>query len=532
MRKNIALAAALLPAFLFCNRANAQSCSSSPTIKAGDTVSVVATLHTTDPNENGEGEPLSVQSSGGELSVAIPGYELPQTFSFVAGSANETVSGSIGGFDGDESCTLDVRVNAKHWFTDGQKKALAVAAAGFATASGAIWVVDAYCSGTIVLVPVCTLPTSLLAASTSFVSGAASLLLAVDPPDPNFTVVALPVSPTFPAVVPAQSLSQADANGLNALLTNETAIIGLLNAMITTVNRAQTASDAGDSASETLQVNALEGYKTALGIHFEAEANLRASLLLQLQSEGMPGVAITPSDVLSFESILAFQGFPSPALTMLQGLGADPIAIDAARRLVMVQDIGTVAGTFPTLFAADQTLLDLEASGTALITNRAPDCSHAVAATPTIWPANGKMVSESVAGVTDPDGDSVVVQVTGIGQDESVDDEEEDSMCRDRKRCQSGDHPNICRARGRHEDRDDDTCPDASGVGTSSVMVRAERERPGDGRVYHISFVANDGKGGTCSGSVAACVPIKKNGTCVDEGAVQQSDISCPKGHH
>src|SRR5919201_4475844 len=44
--------------------------SSSPAVlvsglRAGDKVDIVATLNTTDVNENGEGEPLKLQSSGG-----------------------------------------------------------------------------------------------------------------------------------------------------------------------------------------------------------------------------------------------------------------------------------------------------------------------------------------------------------------------------------------------------------------------------------------------------------------------------------
>ncbi|MDP6822942.1 MAG: hypothetical protein QF554_06585 [Dehalococcoidia bacterium] len=61
------------------------------------------------------------------------------------------------------------------------------------------------------------------------------------------------------------------------------------------------------------------------------------------------------------------------------------------------------------------------------------------------------------------------------------------------------------------------------GVGTSTAQVRAERSGskkvPGDGRVYEIGFLADDGYGGTCSGSVTVGVPHdqgKKGSVVVD----------------
>ena len=71
------------------------------------------------------------------------------------------------------------------------------------------------------------------------------------------------------------------------------------------------------------------------------------------------------------------------------------------------------------------------------------------------------------------------------------------------------------------------TCPDASGTGTSTVRVRAERSGKRDGRVYHIRFQADDGRGGTCTGEVTVCVPHdrKPGATCVDEGALFDSTV-------
>lgn len=128
--------------------------------------------------------------------------------------------------------------------------------------------------------------------------------------------------------------------------------------------------------------------------------------------------------------------------------------------------------------------------------NRPPDCSQAYGTPSLFWPPNHRFASVSVHGVTDPDGDPLAITVTGIGQDEPVD------------------------APGSGA-----TCPDGQGVGTDIAYVRVERAGPGDGRVYTIDFLAEDGRGGTCTGFVTACVPHDQGhgDVCGDQGALADS---------
>jgi hypothetical protein len=72
-----------------------------------------------------------------------------------------------------------------------------------------------------------------------------------------------------------------------------------------------------------------------------------------------------------------------------------------------------------------------------------------------------------------------------------------------------------------------DTCPDATGIGTSQASVRAERAGPQDGRVYHVFFKAGDGRGGVCEGQVQVCVPHDHGHgeTCGDQGALFDSTV-------
>lgn len=108
----------------------------------------------------------------------------------------------------------------------------------------------------------------------------------------------------------------------------------------------------------------------------------------------------------------------------------------------------------------------------------APDCSGAAASNGVIWPPNHSMVPIQIVGVSDPNGLSFSIAVTGIQQDEAVD------------------------ATG-----SGNTAPDASGVGTDTAYVRAERAGPGTGRLYFISFTATNSIGLQCTGTVQSFVP-------------------------
>ena len=128
-----------------------------------------------------------------------------------------------------------------------------------------------------------------------------------------------------------------------------------------------------------------------------------------------------------------------------------------------------------------------------------PDCSGASPSIGGIWPSNHKWVEVGILGVTDLDGDPIVIIITGITQDEPV----------------------VGQGSGH-------TCPDGDGIGTSFARVRAERSGQGNGRVYEISFEAHDGSGGVCNGTVQVCVPHDKGNAngCVDDGQIYDSTAS------
>ncbi|MBI3807422.1 MAG: hypothetical protein HY281_07900 [Nitrospirae bacterium] len=123
--------------------------------------------------------------------------------------------------------------------------------------------------------------------------------------------------------------------------------------------------------------------------------------------------------------------------------------------------------------------------------NDPPICTNAVPSTKSLWPPNHKLATVSVQGVTDPNNDPVTIKITAITQDEPV-----------------------------NGLGDGDTAPDGLGVGTAQAQLRQERSGTGNGRVYAIRFQADDGSGGTCTGTVSVGVPHDqgKGSIAIDDG--------------
>jgi VCBS repeat protein/FG-GAP repeat protein len=132
--------------------------------------------------------------------------------------------------------------------------------------------------------------------------------------------------------------------------------------------------------------------------------------------------------------------------------------------------------------------------------NQPPDCGQASASRAELWPPNHELMPIGVAGVTDSDGDQVEVRISTVSQDEPA----------------FGDNGVL--GGDRH-------CPDAT-IDDGGLRLRSERLGWGNGRIYTVSFEADDGKGGSCRGTVQVCVP-HQHGACVDDGPVFDSLATC-----
>ena len=133
--------------------------------------------------------------------------------------------------------------------------------------------------------------------------------------------------------------------------------------------------------------------------------------------------------------------------------------------------------------------------------NDPPDCSTVAPSVVSLWPSDGKMVSVSISGATDSDGDDTLIThvVTAVFQDEEVGKKVDGQLFN----------------------------------GSDTVKVRSERDGNGDGRVYHIMFTATDegGFGLSCSGEVrVATVPHDQSSDAnidlIDGGPLYDSTVT------
>jgi hypothetical protein len=127
--------------------------------------------------------------------------------------------------------------------------------------------------------------------------------------------------------------------------------------------------------------------------------------------------------------------------------------------------------------------------------NDPPNCGLAKANLAIVWPPNHGLVPIEFTNLTDPNNNSFTITCLSVTQDEPT-----------------------------NGLGDGDTSPDAV-IRDGLVMVRAERAGGGDGRVYQITFQAEDSFGESCMGIVKVCVPHKKKSGCIDSGQAFNSLI-------
>ncbi len=154
-----------------------------------------------------------------------------------------------------------------------------------------------------------------------------------------------------------------------------------------------------------------------------------------------------------------------------EGLVVSPYVDDTAI-MVPASDLPTVLLAFETaLVPDDRAVRDVLYPEWA---NAAPVCSDAVASPALLWPPDRKMVPVAIEGISDPDGDPVQVHATLVTQDDG----------------EAGSPP--------------EAGPDSQ---LAPLALRAQRSGRGPGRIYQVSFSAEDGNGGSCRGLVRVCVP-------------------------
>jgi Ca2+-binding RTX toxin-like protein len=177
--------------------------------------------------------------------------------------------------------------------------------------------------------------------------------LALDPPDPNFTTIAEPITPSLSQqpFTATDFGSQQLADAANALIANQTQWIGVAQALQTSLDRADGAVAAGDEAWQKQQEQAAQKYTLALGALTDPQTQLFADFFNAYQAAGLPAINLTVSDIIDYQNQLRANGLSPEMIQTLTELGADSATQQEILQNLLTVDPNQVAsvggGVFP-----------------------------------------------------------------------------------------------------------------------------------------------------------------------------------------
>lgn len=192
--------------------------------------------------------------------------------------------------------------------------------------------------------------------------------------DPNFKEIALPVPlvvPTQPFTV-TQGWTPGEAQALNAHVTNLQQQISLMQAVLTALDRAESATQAKDLYWEARQMQAAAGYFAEVTSLLEAQPTLLADLQAAFAASGRQYI-IGRGEVIAYQDRIRLEGFSEQEKAILAALGATEEDINGLRRSIVVADEGAInalmgsgRGEFPDLLTAPKIIASIEDTATVL----------------------------------------------------------------------------------------------------------------------------------------------------------------------
>lgn len=165
--------------------------------------------------------------------------------------------------------------------------------------------------------------TGIITVATMEGGGYIAKMLAEDPPDPNYTEIAIPETPTtsLQPILAVDGLSQSQADALNALVNNIQQDIGLGRAIITSSDRATGAKQAGEFYWYNKQTEAARLFSGQMAEIYRARPQLLETLKQELQSlAGLPTM-ITGEQIHDEQIRLLFDGFSEDEVSVLNEMG-------------------------------------------------------------------------------------------------------------------------------------------------------------------------------------------------------------------
>jgi hypothetical protein len=117
-------------------------------------------------------------------------------------------------------------------------------------------------------------------------------------------------------------LTASVARAVNAVQANQALAIGLLNGLLTALNRSDGAAKAGDTSAEQRQLNAARDFAKKAAKAISDGLPLRLTLATQWIDAGL-NFSISERDALKLRNDIVINGFPRQFLDALKKLGLD-----------------------------------------------------------------------------------------------------------------------------------------------------------------------------------------------------------------
>jgi hypothetical protein len=242
------------------------------------------------------------------------------------------------------------------------------------------------------------------------------------------------------------------------------------------------------------------GLSGLIGIEEDSNGDLIAVVSGQLLRISPDGNTITPISLIPGQPFGVAADFDDNFLVtdqtgnLFKVVNGAPYLIANNLGQPVFLELGPPPNNFPNCdFTNDPT--DISSFGSGVIVTS----SSSTTIKNTDLPPFHKTVEVILSGITDIDGDSLSFTIDAITQDEPTSGLDSD-----------------------------DKYPDGFGVGTDTASIRVERDGAGDGRVYEVTFTADDGNGGQCSSSRLVGIPHDNNKDAIDSGQAFDSTIPLP----
>jgi hypothetical protein len=178
--------------------------------------------------------------------------------------------------------------------------------------------------------------------------------IATDPADRDFGTITQPEPPTPPAIKAVEELSKPIAMLLNALLTNQAESVGLGRAVVTALNKSQSAEAANDLDARDRQLTASRGFAAEWAGVLEKGASLRSDAAPEVAATAFGGIPVPTLEAIRLRSEIFASGWPAPIRGMFADYGiSGQLQEDVFRQMrIRLIDLSALSATLADVIAA------------------------------------------------------------------------------------------------------------------------------------------------------------------------------------